>query len=104
MTIQQSNGNIFEDLGFDEPEAANLQVRSFLMQHISQWIKDNNLTQQKAGDALHVSQSRISDLMTGKINKFTTDNLMWIMTQTGEKLVPSNNGLKIEPTKKMSVA
>lgn len=88
MAIQKSSGNVFADLGFDEIEAQNLRLRSFLMDKIAFWIQENALTQKKAAKALGVTQSRVSDITTGKIHKFTVDNLMYLLGTTGVSFQP----------------
>ena len=40
-----SNGNVFEDLGFDPAESADLALRAFLMAEIRKFIEKNDLTQ-----------------------------------------------------------
>jgi predicted XRE-type DNA-binding protein len=54
-------GNVFLDLGFDEEEAAHLEVRSYLMFTIRKLIQDQGLTQTRAAELLGVTQPRISD-------------------------------------------
>ena len=88
MAIQKSSGNVFKDLGFDRAEAGNLRVRSFLMSKISQWIKEQGYTQQQAAKELGITQSRVSDLMTGKIHKFTVDNLLAMLSLMGFDMEP----------------
>ena len=88
MAIHKSTGNVFEDLGFNEAEAENLRLRSFLMSKISFWIQENGLTQKQASQALGVTQSRISDIATGKIHKFTVDSLMYLLGVTGVSFKP----------------
>ena len=88
MAIQKSSGNVFTDLGFDQAEAGNLRVRSFLMSKITQWVKDNGYIQQQAAEELGITQSRISDLMTGKIHRFTVDNLLAMLSIIGFDLEP----------------
>lgn len=88
MAIHESSGNVFDDLGFDAPESMNLRVRSLLMMRISRWIEVNEFTQKEAAIELDVSQSRISDLMTGKIQKFTVDNLLNLFSAIGGSLEP----------------
>ena len=68
--------NIFEEIGFDKAEADNLRIRSALMREIVNYINMNNLSQKKAAEVFVVNQPRISDLVRGKINKFTIDILV----------------------------
>jgi len=86
MAIHKSTGNVFEDLGFDRTTANSLRMRSFLMGQLTNWIREHEYTQKEAADALAVTQSRISDLMTGKVQKFTVDNLINLFGNTGGNL------------------
>lgn len=88
MAIQKSTGNVFKDLGFTEPEAENLIMRSFFMNKIAFWISENELTQKEASQHLGITQSRVSDIKTGKIHKFTVDNLMLLLGKTGVSFHP----------------
>lgn len=76
MADKVTTDNIFEDLGFSSVEAENLKVRAQLMRAITKYIQNNQLTQQEAADMLHVTQPRISNLMNGKIDLFTIDMLV----------------------------
>lgn len=68
--------SVFYDL-FDDPEvAANLAMRSQLMMATKQAISRRKWTQAKAAKELNVMQSRISDLMNGRIDKFSVDALI----------------------------
>ena len=76
MIRHTTTGSIFDDLGFDEAEAANLKIRASLMRAIEKYIFEHKLTQEVAAQLMGVSQPRISDLKTGKIDKFTIDMLV----------------------------
>ena len=75
-------GNIFEVLGFDKGEAANLLIRSNLMGIIRQYVRDEGMSLRKATAFFGTSHSRISDLMQGRIEKFTIDYLINLLAQT----------------------
>ncbi len=77
------SGNIFIDLGFPPDEAAVLQMRADLMTDIRKFIKGRNLTQVSAAEILGVSQSRISDLVRGKWEKFSLEMLITLATRAG---------------------
>lgn len=81
MKISKSYANVFEALEDDPAVAKNLKIRSTLMIEIEKFIKDNKLTQSTAAEVLGVSQPRVSDLVTGKINKFTIDMLVNMLTR-----------------------
>ena len=71
-----TTGSIFDDLGFDDAEAENLKIRASLMRTIEKYISEHKLTQATAARLMGVSQPRVSDLVTGKIDKFTIDMLV----------------------------
>lgn len=81
--IHSSSGNVFLDLGFSPDEAAILQMRADLMTQLRKVIKAKKLTQAKAAKLLGVSQSRVSDLVTGKWEKFSLEMLVTLATRAG---------------------
>lgn len=76
-----TKGSVFNDLGFNEAEAENLKIRAALMRAIEKYIEDNKLTQAAAATLMGVYQPRISDLLQGKIDKFTIDMLVNMLTK-----------------------
>jgi len=82
-SIVKSSGNVFIDLGYPPDEAAILQMRADLMVDLRKFIKNKKLTQTKAAEILCVSQSRISDLMRGKWEKFSLEMLITLATRAG---------------------
>jgi predicted XRE-type DNA-binding protein len=84
--ITPSCGNVFRDLGFDEEEAAHLEVRSTLMFTIRKLIQYRELTQAKAVALLGVTQPRISDLVRGRIDLFSIDGLVDMLARAGIKV------------------
>ena len=81
-----TKGSIFDDLGFSNEQAENLKVRAKLMQELTQIIKETGETQNDIAKRLGVTQSRISDLVRGKIQKFTIDNLVNMMSKSGYRV------------------
>jgi len=81
--IIDSSGNTFLDLGFSPEEAAILQMRADLMARLRKTIKAKKLTQARAAKLLGVSQSRVSDLVTGKWEKFSLEMLITLATRAG---------------------
>jgi len=80
---QRSSGNVFRDLGFGPDEAGNLRVRADLMIALSKLIEDRGLTQVKAAKLFGVSQPRVSDLVRGKIERFSVDTLIAMLGAAG---------------------
>jgi predicted XRE-type DNA-binding protein len=85
-TAVNSSGNIFIDLGYSPDEAAILQMRADLMADLRKFIKAKRLTQAKAAEILGVSQSRISDLIRGKWERFSLEMLITLATRAGMRV------------------
>jgi predicted XRE-type DNA-binding protein len=81
--IVKSSGNVFADLGFPPEEAAILQMRSELMVDLRKYIEAKKLTQAQAAEIFGVSQSRVSDLVRGKWEKFSLEMLITLATRAG---------------------
>ena len=82
-SIVASSGNVFIDLGYSKDEAAILQMRADLMADIRKFIKTKKLTQAEAAKIFGVSQSRVSDLITSKWEKFSLEMLIILLTKAG---------------------
>lgn len=61
----------------DSPEEAeNLRLRSKLMRVLTKTVRSWDLPQKDAARKLHVTQPRLSELLNGKIDKFSLDALV----------------------------
>jgi len=68
----------------DTPEqAANFRTRAELMQQIVAIIKASDWKQAEAACSLRVTQSRINDLLRGRVSRFSLDALVNIATALG---------------------
>lgn len=68
----------------DTPEQAeNMKIRSSLMRSIDERIQAEGWSQQQAAARFRVTQPRVSDLMRGKIEKFTIDTLVNMVVAAG---------------------
>ena len=86
IKIQRSTGNVFRDLGFSKEEAENLKIRTNLMIRLSKLIETQRLTQAQAARLFEVSQPRISDLVRGKIDRFSIDTLVAMLGHAGVRV------------------
>lgn len=75
--------NVFLELGFPPEEATVLQMRADLMGDLRAYIERENLTQVDAATRLGVSQSRVSDLVRGKWEKFSLEMLITLEARLG---------------------
>ncbi len=85
--INESSGNVFTDLGFEPSEAAILQMRAKLMNDLRERITASGMTQTEAAQRLGVGQSRVSDLMRGKWEKFSLEMLITLEVRTGRQVI-----------------
>ena len=83
VKVRRSTGNVFRDLGFSKDEAENLKIRTNLMIRISKLIEARRLTQAQAARLFKVTQPRISDLVRGKIDRFSIDTLVAMLSHAG---------------------
>ena len=86
MEIIESSGNVFKDLGFSQEESDKLIIKSRLMMEIESFIKSKGMTQAQAAELMGVTRPRISDVVRGKIDKFTIDALVDMLSKAGLQL------------------
>lgn len=85
VKVTKSSGNVFVDLGFSREEAEVLAMRAELMARLRALISERGWTQQEAAKRLGVSQSRVSDLVRGKWEKFSLDMLITLAARAGQR-------------------
>lgn len=78
--------NVFADMGFPQPEAENLKLRSELMIKIERYIQDHELTQAQAAELFGIDQPRLSKLLKGRIDLFTIDKLISMLSNVDIKV------------------
>lgn len=84
--IHRSSDNVFRDIGFSRDEAEHLKVRADLMIRLSKLVKARHLTQAQAARLFGVTQPRISDLVRGKIERFSVDTLIEMLGRAGSRV------------------
>ncbi len=99
LKVTRSTGNVFRDLGFRAEEAEHLRIRADLLIHLQKLIEARGLKQTQVAKILRVTQPRVSDLLRGRIDLFSTDALIDMLARFGVrvKLVtkPTRPGLKV---------
>ena len=86
LKMTPSTGNVFRDLGFRREEAEHLLVRADLMIQVQKLIASRRLKQRQVAKVLRVSQPRVSDLLRGRIDLFSTDALIDMLTRLGARV------------------
>ena len=98
LKVTRSSGNVFRDLGFPPQEAEHLLVRADLMIKVQKLIASRHLRQDEVAKTLRVTQPRVSDLLRGRIDLFSTDALIDMLARLGVRvrlvLKPSRRSLQ----------
>jgi predicted XRE-type DNA-binding protein len=82
IRVKQGSGNVFQDLGFPNPEREQLKAQLTLQ--IYRIIKARKLTQTAAGEILGIQQPHVSGLMRGHSGNFSVERLMDFLTDLGQ--------------------
>src|SRR5471032_3073641 len=83
LKVTPSSGNVFRDLGFSSDESEHLLIRADLLIHVQKLIASRRLKQAEVAKLLRVSQPRVSDLLRGRIDLFSTDTLIDMLARLG---------------------
>lgn len=67
----------------DDEVASKMALKMELSMFITDCLKSLNLKQSEAAARLGIAQSRVSELATGKIEKFTIDAMMDMLDKLG---------------------
>lgn len=86
MKITKGSDNVFRDLGFSPAEAEHLRVRADLMMALEKLIKHRRLTQAQAAKLFGVTQPRVSDLVRGRLHRFSIDALVDMLARAGVRV------------------
>lgn len=71
--VRQGGRNIFEDLNL--PDAEELNAKARIVYRICDLLQKRKLTQQEAADLLGTDQPRVSALLHGRLEGFSSDRL-----------------------------
>ena len=82
----ESSGNIFTDLGFEPGEAAILQMRAKLFADLRGRLLSGALSEAEAAEKLQIGPGRVSDLVSGKWDKFSLETLIILESRAGRSI------------------
>jgi predicted XRE-type DNA-binding protein len=71
MAVTRGSGNVFADLGFDNPEEEVLKAQ--LVREIRDLLKRRRLTQAKAAELLGLKRPDVSALVNARVHKFSLE-------------------------------
>ncbi len=80
---QKQFSSVWDAIEDTPPEAENMKLRSSLMIALTAHIENRNLSQTAAAELFGVTQPRVSDLMRGKIDRFSLDTLVNMAVAAG---------------------
>ena len=83
VRVTPSTGNVFRDLGFSKEESEHLLVRADLLIQVQKIIASRRFTQAEAAKVLRITQPRVSDLLRGRLELFSTDVLIDMLARLG---------------------
>jgi predicted XRE-type DNA-binding protein len=86
LKVTPSTGNVFRDLGFSSEESEHLLVRADLLLQLQKTLAARALTQVRAAELLHVTRPRVSDLLRGRIDLFSTESLIDMLARLGVRV------------------
>jgi predicted XRE-type DNA-binding protein len=81
VTVHESSGDVFADLGLAHSAEDRLKVE--IAHAISATICSRNLTQAAAGKIIGVDQAKVSALLRGRLTGFSVERLVLFLTELG---------------------
>ncbi len=82
MKFEITEGDVFDAI-FPPEKAPIVKMRSALLTMIQDYAREKSLTQHQLSKLLDVPQSRVSDLMRGKLSKFNLEMLLTFVFRLG---------------------
>ncbi|HET7463216.1 MAG TPA: helix-turn-helix transcriptional regulator [Longimicrobium sp.] len=82
IEVEEGSGNLWADIG--RADADEALARAELMRRISEGIRARGLTQAAAAGVLGTTQPTISDLVRGKLSRFSLERLIAFLNALGQ--------------------
>ena len=93
--VKKGTDDVWDFLGVSEEESSDLRLRVMIYEKILREIKAEGLTPRKLEKILDEQQPRISNLLNGKLDKFSSDKLFQYL----EKIAPKKRFIIDERSK-----
>ena len=98
LTMKLKYSNVFEAITGSVEEAAEMEFRADLMLVLQGFFRQQASSQAQIGQILGIPQPRVSELMTGKVSKFSSDKLIGFCASVGIRFKPATaRGAKGRP-------
>ena len=82
INVSASSGNVFADIGVPQPEEELAKAQ--LASRIREVVRLKRLTQTEAASLMAIDQPKVSALMNGRLNSFSSERLMRLLTRLGQ--------------------
>ncbi len=82
--IELSSGNVFADLGLEDPEQRLLKAE--LATRIAQLLEKRGWTQTQTAERTGLDQPKVSRLLRGQLSGFSADRLFAILNRLGHSV------------------
>ncbi len=77
--IEDSSGNVFADLGFEDPEGE--LARANLAIAVAKIIDERGWTEEEAAAALGLERTEVSAIVGGRLEDYSIERLMRLLTR-----------------------
>ena len=84
LKMIKSSGNVFNDLGYSNPDEHLLKAKFALI--INNIIKEKNYTQTEAARVLGIDQPKVSRLLRGVLSGFSIDKLIMFLISLNQDI------------------
>jgi len=71
-----TRGNVLEDIGFSAAESLEIRVKADIYRDLLKYIKSRGFTQHQLVTTLGIHQPDVSNLLSGKVSKFSVGKLI----------------------------
>jgi predicted XRE-type DNA-binding protein len=85
LGFELSSGNVYADLGFEDPE--EMAAKAGLVREIRRTMERRGLTQVQVSKLTSVDQPTLSKLLRGRTSNFSFDRLTQMLRDLGRNLV-----------------
>lgn len=82
--IKKGSGNVYEDLGYNEPES--MKMKAAIVARISSIMEEKKLTQNEVSKLTGIPQSRISNILNGQFRGISEFRLLACLSLLGNDL------------------
>jgi predicted XRE-type DNA-binding protein len=94
--VKSATDDVWDFLGFSETESADLRLRAMIYEKILNEVKTAKITPRQLEKILDEQQPRVSNLLNGKLEKFSSDKLFQYL----ERIAPKKRFFLREERKK----